>query len=127
VVRLERLHQKYKDRAHFYFVYINEAHPKYIVSLSENGVTKKMKFPTTDSPAERKRRASLFARTGSLTMPVMTCRDEAALEKDYAPWPTRFMVIDPKGYIAFNAGLAGCASSAHLDLPTITCWLNEHL
>jgi hypothetical protein len=86
-----------------------------------------LKFPTTDCLTERKRRARLFARTGWLSMPVLTSRDEAALEKDYAPWPARVMVIDPKGYIALNTGLVNCPSSSYFDVQTVTAWMTSHL
>ncbi len=129
-MHLDRLYQTYKDRADFYVVYINEAHPGVHVPVVENGVCSTVAFDATDSAAERKRRAGLFRETHRLTMPVLIAPDEDALEDVYDPWPTRVMVIDPDGRIAFNAGmeLLRATKSVHMDLnmSRIDSWMQQH-
>jgi hypothetical protein len=123
---LEQTYQTYKDQAEFFFVYIDEAHPEMYVLVPQQSGEEKMVFPTTNSMTERIRRALLLKKSTNLSMPAATSIDEDALERDFGPWPTRIMVIEPSGQVAFNSGM-GDGGSGGLNTSLLDQWLKEHL
>ncbi len=129
-MHLERLYQEYKGRADFFFVYIEEAHTQLPVVVSEGGATRTMTFPETHSKEELMRRSRLLRQTKKLSMPALVSADHAALDRTYAPWPTRWMVIGPKGNIEFNVGLekevAGSTTKIYLNAAKIDAWMHDY-
>jgi hypothetical protein len=106
VAHLDLVHEQYKDRADFYFIYVPEAHPDNEVTVKLDQRQARMYFPRLKSVAECMERAQLLGRSTGMRMPAFVpLLDEKLLQQSYAPCPARFMVIDRTHHIVFNAGL----------------------
>jgi thiol-disulfide isomerase/thioredoxin len=98
---LERLHKEYKDRAHFYVVYILEAHPEdgwKVPANEKDGV--RVRQPRTYE--ERVQAAGECMKGLKLTIPCLVDDMENTAQKAYAGWPDRLYVIDAAGDVAYK-------------------------
>jgi hypothetical protein len=116
-VNLERLYQKYKDKAQFYFVYASEAHVGMPVRVKVNGEEQDQLFPETSSLPERRRRAKLLRRTTNFTLPALVAND--AMETAYGGWPARVVVITPQGRVAYT--------NNHTQLDRSQKWIRSYI
>jgi hypothetical protein len=121
VAQLDQVREQFRDRADFYFVYISEAHADQEVTVKLDQGPAKMSFPVTESVAERMKRAQLLERSTGMQIPAFVALNEDLLEHTYAPWPTRFMVIDRNHRIVFNSGLERMEKDgiAHIKVNTL--------
>jgi hypothetical protein len=99
------MYQKYRDRAAFLFVYIQEAHPSDGWQLPEN-IEDDVVLP---EPRDWKTRSSVARQSCErlqLSMPVVVDSMDNTVDNLYAAWPERMFVIDSEGRIAY-AGAQG--------------------
>ena len=103
-MRLNEAFDRYKDRMHFYSIYINEAHPddgwQIKVNLDADIIHDQ---PTTiDARAEIAEVCQLDLR---LKMPVLLGDIENEVDLAYAARPVRLFVMDKDGVIVHRSGV----------------------
>jgi len=114
---LEKLYQKYKDRAAFLLVYVGEPGHK-IPELEAL-------FADLDpGPAGRRERARRGRRAFGLTIPTVLDSEDLATMLAYDASPRRLVCVGRDGRIAFDAG-RGLPES--WDLPAIDRFLDHWL
>lgn len=97
----ERLFATYKGRAHFYIIYIREAHPTDKWTVPNN----RFQVKTPTSIESRNQIATSFARKLNVSIPILVDSIDDPVETTYACWPNRMYIIDARGKIA-DKGLA---------------------
>lgn len=103
-VRLNEAYETYKDRMHFYCIYINEAHPDDGWQIKVNLDAKIVhNQPTTiDERAEIAEACQLDLR---FNLPVLLGDIENETDLSYAARPVRLFVLDEDGVIAHRSGI----------------------
>jgi hypothetical protein len=99
---LNRLHSQYGDRASFYVVYIQEAHPVDLWQLSSNerdGVL--FKSPTSDT--ERAETAEACVVKLAVKLPALLDGIDNHVERLYTGWPDRLYLIGTDGKIRYKS------------------------
>jgi cytochrome oxidase Cu insertion factor (SCO1/SenC/PrrC family) len=106
----ETLYSSYKDKVHFYIVYIREAHPTDGRAIPNN----RFKVSTPRSLEERQKLAKDFAEQLKVSIPILVDSIEDPVEKTYSCWPNRMVILDAQGKIADKgtAGPGGVGGSA---------------
>ena len=99
---LNKLYRDYKDRASFYIVYIQEAHPIDAWQLEDN-VKDDVLVATTKTSDERFTAAGLCVRNLGIELPALIDENDNRVERDYTGWPDRLYVIDRDGRIAYKS------------------------
>jgi thiol-disulfide isomerase/thioredoxin len=97
------LYAPYKDRAHFYFIYIEEAHTSDAWQMKSNerdGVV----YPQARTLQERVKVGSTCAGALKIPFPMLVDEMDDRTEHAYRAWPTRVYVVDKDGRIAFKSG-----------------------
>ena len=102
-----RLYADYKDRVHFYLIYIREAHPTDGWVMPGNQFV--VKSPKTIE--ERRGIARDFAKRINVSIPILVDTHDDRVEKTYACWPNRMYILDAQGKIA-DKGMAGPGGTA---------------
>ena len=107
---VEQLHARYKDRVHFYLIYVREAHPTDGWALPNN----QFRIRSPQSIDERRRVAQAFAAKLKVSIPILVDTLDDQVEKTYACWPNRMYVLDAEGRIIDkgSAGPNGVSGSA---------------
>ena len=98
---VNKVYADYRDRAAFYFVYIEEAHARDVWPLKSNergGIV----YGTPADMNERNGLATTCARAMKIEFPMLVDDIGNAVAQAYTAWPTRFYVVDPAGRIAFK-------------------------
>ena len=99
-MRLNELYAKYKDRVHFYIIYIREAHPaegwQVPNNLIENVIWNE---PQTDD--ERTEVASACQINLDLHMPMLIDSIDNDIDNKYVGLPMRLFLVDAEGKIAY--------------------------
>ncbi len=99
---LNDLYKKYKDRAEFYIVYIQEAHPVDAWQMDVN-VKEGALLATTKTLDDRTKAAETCVIKLGLDLPALVDKPDDAVERAYTGWPDRLYVIDTDGRIAFKS------------------------
>ena len=99
---LNDLYKKYKDRAEFYIVYIQEAHPVDAWQMDVN-VKDGALLATTKTLDERTKAADTCVIKLGLDLPALVDKPDDAVERAYTGWPDRLYVVDTNGKIAFKS------------------------
>lgn len=100
---LEKLHQRYRDRAKFFLVYVREAHPSDGWWMTQNqAVGIDLAQPTSDE--DRCDVAGICRQHLQLSLPFLvdTVADTAGTA--YSGMPNRLYLIDRSGRVAFKSG-----------------------
>jgi hypothetical protein len=100
---LEKLYERYKDRAKFYLVYVREAHPQdgwWMTSNERVGI----KLPQPQSNEERREVAQTCQSHLKLNIPFLVDTIDDAVGATYSGMPNRFYLIDKERKIAFKNG-----------------------
>ena len=107
---VSKLHDEYKEKVHFYVIYIREAHPTDGWVIRGNDF--EVKSPRSD--AERRKIAAEFARRLKVEIPILVDKIDDKVEKAYSCWPNRMYILNQDGVIADKgqAGPRGTATSA---------------
>jgi Iodothyronine deiodinase len=109
LARLNKLHQTFKNRAEFLFVYVKEA--SHLVSPLPKG-------PPEEPLAER---ISRGLRHFHIAFPCLL--GTKTIEALYTPFPERLLIIDRTGRIALDAGLG---VPGGWDLERVESWLKQN-
>ncbi len=103
-MRLNEAYETYKDRMHFFCIYINEAHPddgwQIKVNLDADIIHNQ---PTTIE--ERSDIAEVCQLDLRLNMPVLLGDIENETDLSYAARPVRLFVLDEDGVIVHRSGV----------------------
>ncbi len=99
---LNDLYKKYKDRAEFYIVYIQEAHPVDAWQMDVN-VKEGALLATTITLDDRTKAAETCVIKLGLDLPALVDKPDDAVERAYTGWPDRLYVVDTDGRIAFKS------------------------
>ena len=99
---LNDLYKKYKDRAEFYIVYIQEAHPVDAWQMDAN-VKDGALLATTKTLDDRTKAADTCVIKLGLDLPALVDKPDDAVERAYTGWPDRLYVVDTNGKIAFKS------------------------
>jgi type I thyroxine 5'-deiodinase len=102
VPALNDLYKKYKDRAEFYIVYIQEAHPVDAWQMDVN-VKDGALLATTKTLDDRTKAADTCVIKLGLDLPALVDKPDDAVERAYTGWPDRLYVVDANGKIAFKS------------------------
>jgi hypothetical protein len=107
LARLNKLHQTYKDRVEFLFVYITDAPHKGLLP------------PLT--PAEQ-HLGDIPRGLRHFKISFTCLRGNKAIEAAYTPFPERLLIVDRAGRIALDAGLG---LPRGWDLDRVESWLKQ--
>ena len=99
------MYEKYRDRAEFLFVYIQEAHPADEWPMPDN-VEAGIVVNQPRTLEERRVIARRCCDSLKLTIPCAVDTPDNAVDNAYAAWPERIFIIDPAGRIVY-AGKQG--------------------
>jgi hypothetical protein len=102
VPALNELYRKYKDRAAFYVVYIQEAHPVDAWQMDAN-VKDGILVRSTRTHDERSEVAGTCVRNLGIEFAALVDRTDDGVERAYTGWPDRLYVIDSDGRIAYKS------------------------
>jgi thiol-disulfide isomerase/thioredoxin len=102
IAAVQQVFETYRDRASFFFVYVEEAHARDVWPLASN-VKANVVYETPRTAAERGRIASTCMQALAVRMPILVDDIDNRTVDAYAAWPTRMYVIDPTGAVAFKS------------------------
>jgi len=102
VPALNELYREYADRAAFYVVYIQEAHPTDGWQLDVN-LEEDVLIANTKTPEARNKAAGSCVKDLGIEFPALLDGPDDAVERAYTGWPDRLYVIDRDGAIAFKS------------------------
>jgi len=96
------MYKKFRDRAEFYIVYIEEAHASNMWQMESN-VRDRVIFTNPVSFTEREGVAGACVRKLGLEIPALIDGIDNKVERAYTAWPDRFYVIDTQGRVALKS------------------------
>ena len=96
------MYSQYKDKAEFYIVYIQEAHPSDVWQMESN-VRQQVVFASPKNMQERTELAGACVRNLHLQIPALLDGFDNPTERAYTGWPDRLYVIDRSGKVAFKS------------------------
>ena len=85
-------------------MYIREAHPDSVLFTLKDGKEALEKIVQTTSLEERSGHAERCLATLKLTLPAVVDREDNAVNRAYAGWPDRLVVVGVDGRIAYWGG-----------------------
>jgi type I thyroxine 5'-deiodinase len=102
VPALNALYRQYRDRAAFYVVYIQEAHPIDAWQLDDN-IKDDVLVASTTTLDQRLDVAGVCVTKLGIELPALVDGPDNAVERAYTGWPDRLYVIDKDGRIAHKS------------------------
>ncbi len=102
VPQINGIYHKYKDRAAFYIVYIQEAHPSDRWQLTAN-VEADIVFSSPGNIGERSNVANACVRTLGIEFPALLDDLQDSTEAAYTAWPDRLFLIDTDGIVTYKS------------------------
>ncbi len=99
---LNRLHRDYGDRAAFYVVYIQQAHPFDGWRMDVNR-RQHILVANTKTEDERAEVAGMCVTNLGVEFPALVDGPDDRVERAYTGWPDRLYVIDRDGRIAYKS------------------------
>ena len=99
---LNALYNDYRDRAAFYIVYIEEAHPIDAWQLDDN-IEDDVLVASTKTMDERLSVAGMCVRNLGIDLPALVDGHDNAVERAYTGWPDRLYVVDRDGRVAYKS------------------------
>jgi iodothyronine deiodinase-like protein len=102
VPALNKLYKEYRDRAEFFVVYIQEAHPVDAWQLESN-VKDDVLVATTKTEDERHDVAGVCLTKLGIELPAVIDEPDNRVERAYTGWPDRLYVIDREGRVAYKS------------------------
>ncbi len=100
---IEKLYERYKDRAKFFLIYVREAHPKeswWMMSNQRAGID----IAQPKDFSGRRAVAETCQRHLDLKIPFLVDAIDDAVGSQYSGMPNRLYLIDQQGRIAFKNG-----------------------
>jgi tetratricopeptide (TPR) repeat protein len=101
---LEALYAKYGRRIHFLLVYIREAHTEQNWESGRNA-REGVKMEEATTIAEKQQHAAMCSRKLHLRFPAIVDGLDGAVERAYAAWPSRAVLVDAEGQLRYSTGL----------------------
>jgi type I thyroxine 5'-deiodinase len=102
VPALNKLYRDYRDRASFYVVYIQEAHPIDAWQVEDN-VKDDVLVASTMTKDDRVAAAGMCMTKLAIELPALIDEVDNKVEQAYTGWPDRLYVIDRDGRIAYKS------------------------
>jgi iodothyronine deiodinase-like protein len=102
VPALNALYREYNDRAAFYIVYIQEAHPIDGWQMEAN-ITDDVLVASTKTHDDRCAAAGSCVVGLGIEIPAIIDSPDSRVDRAYSGWPDRLYVIDREGRIAFKS------------------------
>jgi type I thyroxine 5'-deiodinase len=102
VPALNSLYRQYRDRAAFYVVYIQEAHPIDRWQVKDN-LKDDVLVASTKSSDERYDAAGMCVTRLGIELPAIIDEPDNRVEHAYTGWPDRLYVIDRNGRVAYKS------------------------
>ena len=99
---LNKLYREYRDRASFYIVYIQEAHPIDGWQVDDNERDDVL-VASTVSKEERANVAGMCVLNLGIELPALLDEPDNRVERAYTGWPDRLYVVDRDGRIAYKS------------------------
>lgn len=99
---LNSLYRQYRDRAAFYVVYIQEAHPIDRWQVEDN-LEDDVLVASARSSDERYSAAGLCVTKLGIELPAIIDEPDNRVERAYTGWPDRLYVIDRDGRVAYKS------------------------
>lgn len=99
---LNQLYEQYRDRAAFYIVYIQEAHPIDRWQVEDN-VEDDVLVASTMTKEERLAAAGMCVTKLGIKLPALIDEPDNRVERAYTGWPDRLYVVDRNGRIAHKS------------------------
>ena len=99
---LNKLYQEYRDRAAFYIVYIQEAHPIDAWQVDDN-LEDDVLVASTMTKDDRVAAAGMCVTKLGIELPALVDEPDNRAERAYAGWPDRLYVIDREGKIDYKS------------------------
>ena len=96
------MYQAYRDRAAFYAVYIQEAHPSDIWQ-SRSNIRDNVVFRDPRSDDERAGVAQSCVRKLGIQFPALVDGIDNTVERLYKGWPDRLFLIDTSGKVTYKS------------------------
>ena len=96
------MHERYRNDAEFFVVYIGEAHPSDAWQLPTNIKDAVVYSSPTDAAARAELANVCVVRLG-IKLPAVVDGFDDATEKAYSGWPDRLYLIDRDGRIAYKS------------------------
>lgn len=100
---LNTLYQQYRDRAAFYVVYIQEAHPIDKWQVKDN-LQDDVLVASTMTADERLKVADLCVKNLKIDLPALVDEPDNRVERAYTGWPDRLYVVGRDGNISYKSG-----------------------
>ena len=100
---LNSWYRTWRERAEFFVVYIQEAHPTDAWQLPAN-LADGVLFATTKTAAERDDVAGVCVTRLAIELPALVDEPDDRVDRAYTGWPERLYVIDRDGTIAYKSG-----------------------
>jgi type I thyroxine 5'-deiodinase len=102
VPALNKLYREYRDRAAFYVVYIQEAHPIDAWQVNDN-LKDDVLVASTMTADDRLKIAGLCVKNLGIELPALVDGPDNRVERDYTGWPDRLYVVDKDGHISYKS------------------------
>jgi hypothetical protein len=102
VPALNKLYKEYRDRAAFYIVYIQEAHPIDAWQVDDN-LKDDVLVASTATKDDRVQAAGMCIRNLGIDLPALIDEPDNRVERAYTGWPDRLYVIDRDGKIDYKS------------------------
>jgi thiol-disulfide isomerase/thioredoxin len=99
---VRKVYADYKERATFYFVYIEEAHAHDVWPLVSNA-KENIVFGRARDAGERVSVAGLCEKELKVEFPILVDDMQNGAADAYTAWPTRMYVVDANGKIAYKS------------------------
>ena len=99
---LNKLYRDYRDRAAFYVVYIQEAHPIDAWQVDAN-LKDDVLVASTMTKDERMTVTGVCVRKLGIELPALVDEPDNGVERAYTAWPDRLYVIDREGRISYKS------------------------
>ena len=96
------MHSQYGDRAAFYVVYIQEAHPVDLWQVSSN-VKDGVLFASPATAVERAETADICVVKLAIKLPSLVDGIDNRTERAYTGWPDRLYIIDTDGRVYYKS------------------------
>ena len=115
-MRLEEVYRQYRDKAHFVFVYIKEAHPadearqngrENSGGRSRSGRGQTGEWSTLNQPrtlAQRNQAATMCTQGMELSLPTVVDEMDDRVSRAYSGAPDRLFVVNTDGRIHYSGG-----------------------
>ena len=99
---LNKLYRDFRDKAEFYIVYIQEAHPTDAWQVTDN-LEDDVLVASTMTVEDRTSAAGMCVTKLGIELPALLDGPDNSVERAYTGWPDRLYVVDRDGRIALKS------------------------